>query len=270
MKRKLLNIIILTLIFSDLAFSQSNFISDYNIIDIKPIETNIIVPFITNLQTNSIFSNSIFRPGTNIYNDDFTHRHSLGIDFGTTLFSTLIAPFLFNLTYEQPDGAYRKALDGKFGFRFAYTYRLLQKMELDATLGMYFINSYYTNSGFYYSGSIYAIPFSAGVRFYFNKGNNATGFFLLPKIGGTFFITKANLYQYNEVSQAFTKENKDIFVFDKYLALEMGFRIDISKNLGINSGVRAFIDISSVDFGVSYSYLCRFVPLPRLAIGILF
>ena len=50
----------------------------------------------------------------------------------------------------------------------------------------------------------------------------------------------------------------------------MGFRIDISRNLGINNGVRAFIDISIVDFGVSYSYLFRFVPLPRLAIGILF
>ena len=79
MKRKLLNIIILTLIFSDLAFAQSNFISDYNIIDIKPIETNIIVPFITNLQTNSIFSNSIFKPGTNIYSDDFTHRFAFVI-----------------------------------------------------------------------------------------------------------------------------------------------------------------------------------------------
>lgn len=266
MKRKLLNIIILTLIFSDLAFSQSNFISDYNIIDIKPIETNIIVPFITNLQTNSIFSNSIFRPGTNIYNDDFTHRHSLAIDFGTTLFSTLIAPFLFNLTYEQPDGAYRKALDGKFGFRFAYTYRLLQKMELDVTLGMYFINTYYTNTKGYYSGSVYAIPFSAGVRFYFNKGNNATGFFLLPKIGGTFFITKANLYRYDKNKV----ENKNTFVFDKYLALEMGFRIDISRSFGLTSGVRPFIDISIMDVGVSFVYALRFVPLPRFSVGIFF
>ena len=100
MKRKLLNIIILTLIFSALAFSQSNFM-DYNIIDIKPIETNIVVPFITNLQTNRIFSNSLFRPGTNIYNDDFTHRHSLGIDFGTTIFSMFTAPSLVNLTLKS-------------------------------------------------------------------------------------------------------------------------------------------------------------------------
>ena len=270
MKRKLLNIAILTLLFSGFAFAQSNFIPDYNIIDIKPMETNIIVPFITNLQTNRIFSNSLFRPGTNIYNGEFTHKYSLGVDFGTALFSTLIAPFLFNLTYEQPDGAYRKALDGKFGFRFTYTQRLLQKMELDITLGMYVMNSYYTNSGSYYSGSIYAIPFSAGIRFYFNKGNKSTGFFLLPKLGGTFFITKANLYKYDLVNNVFNKENKDIFVFDRYLALEMGFRIDISRILGIESGVRPFIDVSIMDIGVSFVYALRFVPLPRFSVGILF
>lgn len=268
--KRIFNIFILLLIFSGLSFAQSNFISDYNIIDIKPMETNIMVPFITNLQTNRIFSNSIFIPGTNVYDGEYTHRHSLGIDFGTTIFSTLTAPFLFNLTYEQPDGASRKALDGKFGFRFTYTYRLLQKMDLDVTLGMYFINTYYTNTGSYYSGTVYAIPFSAGVRFYFNKGNSASGFFLLPKVGGTFFITKANLYHYNEINETFSPENKDIFVFDRYIALEMGFRIDISKSLGITSGVRPFIDISIMDIGVSFVYALRFVPLPRFSIGILF
>lgn len=263
--KRLLNIIILTLIFSGISFAQSNFMPNYDIIDIKPIDTNIHVPFLTNLQTNRIFSNSIFIPGTNIYNGDFTHKHSLGVDFGTTIFATLMAPYLFNLVYEQPDGAERKALDGRFGFRFVYTLRLLDKMELDATFGMYFINTYYRNSISYYSGSVYAFPFSLGVRFYFNKGNNPTGFFLLPKLGGTFFKTKANLY-----STISGTENKDTFVFDRYLALEMGFRIDISRTLGITSGVRPFIDISIMDIGVSYVYLLRFVPLSRFSIGILF
>ena len=262
--KRILIVITLTLIFSGLSFAQGDFISGYDIIDIKPIETNIFVPFITNLQTNSIFSNSLFIPGANIYGGAFTHKHSIGIDFGTTIFSTLTAPFLFNLTYEQPDGASRKALDGKFGFRFVYTYGLLEKMDLDITLGMYFMNTYYTNASSYYSGSVYAIPFSAGVRFYFNKGNSSTGFFLLPKLGGTFFITKANLYSLNNT------ENKDIFVFDRYLSLEMGFRIYISRTLGVTSGVRPFIDISIMDIGVSYIYLLRFVPLPRFSIGILF
>ena len=139
-------------------------------------------------------------------------------------------------------------------------------MELDVTLGMYFINTYYTNTKGYYSGSVYAIPFSAGVRFYFNKGNNATGFFLLPKIGGTFFITKANLYRYDKNKV----ENKNTFVFDKYLALEMGFRIDISRSFGLTSGVRPFIDISIMDVGVSFVYALRFVPLPRFSVGIFF
>ena len=264
--KRLLNIIVLTLIFSGLSFAQSNFMPNYDIIDINPIDTNIHVPFLTNLQTNRIFSNSIFIPGTNIYNENFTHRHSLGFDFGTTIFATLSAPYLFNLTYEQPDGASRKALDGKFGFRFAYTLRLLEKMELDATMGMYFINTFYENSTSHYSGSVYAIPFSLGVRFYFNKHNRSTGFFLLPKLGGTFFKTKANLYR-NDLNAI---ENKDTFVFDRYLALEMGFRIDISRGLGITSGIRPFIDISIMDIGVSYVYLLRFVPLPRFSIGILF
>lgn len=263
--KRLLNIIILTLIFSGLSFAQSNFMPSYDIIDINPIRTNIHVPFLTNLQTNRSFSNSIFVPGTNIYNGEFTHKHSLGIDFGTTIFATLISPFLFNLVYEQPDGVDRKALDGKFGFRFTYTLRLLDKMELDATLGMYFINTYYQNANSYYSGSVYAIPFSAGVRFYFNKSNRSTGFFLLPKLGGTFFKTKANLYSLSSGT-----ENKDTFVFDRYLALEMGFRIDISRTLGITSGVRPFIDISLMDVGVSYVYLLRFVPLPRFSVGIFF
>ena len=264
--KRLLNIIILTLIFSSISFAQSNMMPNYDIIDITPIDTNINIPFITNLQTNRIFSNSIFIPGTNIYNDIITHRHSLGIDFGTTIFSTLTAPFLFNLTYEQKDGDTRKALDGKFGFRFVYTYRLLEKMELDAALGMYFIKTYYENSTSHYSGNVYAFPFSLGVRFYFNKHNRSTGFFLLPKLGGTFFKTKANLY--NNALNAV--ENKDAFVFDRYLALEMGFRIDITRALGTTSGVRPFIDISIMDIGVSYVYLLRFVPLPRFSIGILF
>ena len=129
------------------------------------------------------------------------------------------------------------------------------------------MNTYYANEDFtsHYFGETYGIPLSFGLRFYFNKKNRASGFFILPKIGATILITKGNKYENGLIIK-----NKNDILFDFHTAFEMGFRIDISRNLGINSGVRAFIDISIVDFGVSYSYLFRFVPLPRLAIGILF
>ena len=50
----------------------------------------------------------------------------------------------------------------------------------------------------------------------------------------------------------------------------MGFRIDLSRGMGIDTGVRPFIDISLLDIGLSYTYLLRFIPLPRIAIGVLF
>mgnify|MGYP004652121813 FL=1 len=244
--------------------TTENFIMDYNLIDIIPLEPE---------KTNFIISNNNKTNNKNNYEDSSnSHKHSLGIDFGTTIFSMFTAPSLVNLTLksiykEQLKKYERQTLEGKFGFRLTYTYRILPKLDLDATLGFYIMNTYYTNnnSTSYYFGETYGIPLSFGLRFYFNKKNRASGFFILPKIGATILITKGNKYENGLIIK-----NKNDILFDFHTAFEMGFRIDISRNLGINSGVRAFIDISIVDFGVSYSYLFRFVPLPRLAIGILF
>lgn len=243
--------------------TTENFIMDYNLIDIIPLEpekTNFIIS--NNNQNNNQTNNK------NNYEDSSnSHKHSLGIDFGTTIFSMLTAPLLVNSIFKQPENSPKQTLNGKFGLRLTYTYRILPKLDLDATLGFYIMNAYYTNknSTSYYFGETYGIPLSFGLRFYFNKKNRASGFFILPKIGATILITKGNEYKNDLIIK-----NKNDILFDFHTAFEMGFRIDISRNLGINSGVRAFIDISIVDFGVSYSYLFRFVPLPRLAIGILF
>ena len=243
--------------------TTENFIMDYNLIDIIPLEpekTNFIIS--NNNQTNNQTNNK------NNYEDSSnSHKHSLGIDFGTTIFSMFTAPLLVNSIFKQPENSPKQTLNGKFGLRLTYTYRILPKLDLDATLGFYIMNTYYTNknSTSYYFGETYGIPLSFGLRFYFNKKNRASGFFILPKIGATILITKGNKYENGLIIK-----NKNDILFDFHTAFEMGFRIDISRNLGINSGVRAFIDISIVDFGVSYSYLFRFVPLPRLAIGILF
>ena len=243
--------------------TTENFIMDYNLIDIIPLEpekTNFIIS--NNNQNNNQTNNK------NNYEDSSnSHKHSLGIDFGTTIFSMFTAPLLVNSIFKQPENSPKQTLNGKFGLRLTYTYRILPKLDLDATLGFYIMNTYYTNknSTSYYFGETYGIPLSFGLRFYFNKKNRASGFFILPKIGATILITKGNEYKNDLIIK-----NKNDILFDFHTAFEMGFRIDISRNLGINSGVRAFIDISIVDFGVSYSYLFRFVPLPRLAIGILF
>lgn len=243
--------------------TTENFIMDYNLIDIIPLEpekTNFII-------SNDNQNNNKTNNKNNYEDSSNSHKHSLGIDFGTTIFSMLTAPLLVNSIFKQPENSPKQTLNGKFGLRLTYTYRILPKLDLDATLGFYIMNTYYTNkdSTSYYFGETYGIPLSFGLRFYFNKKNRASGFFILPKIGATILITKGNEYKNDLIIK-----NKNDILFDFHTAFEMGFRIDISRNLGINSGVRAFIDISIVDFGVSYSYLFRFVPLPRLAIGILF
>ena len=224
--------------------AEENFIMDYDLIDIIPFETD----------TNSLYAVS---NENNFENGIKSHRHSVGIDFGTTIFATLNAPLLVNLFFKQEN---RQTLDGKFGFRLAYTYRLSEKIDLDATIGLYVLNTYYKNDNAEYFGGTYAFPLSLGLRIYFNKKDRASGFFLLPKIGATIFATKG--------TENGVKKNSTLFDF--YVASEIGFRIDMSRKLGINGGVRPFIDISLLDIGVSYSHIFRFVPLPRLAIGILF
>ena len=223
---------------------DDNFIMDYSLIDVMPFEPD------TNLL--SVISNE-----NNFENGIKSHRHSIGIDFGTTIFTTVSAPLLVNSIFKQEK---KQTLEGKFGFRLTYTYRLTEKIDLDATFGLYILNTYYKNTTTEYFGGTYAFPLSLGLRLYFNKKDRASGFFLLPKIGATIFATKG--------TENGAKKNSTLFDF--YVASELGFRIDMSRKLGRNSGVRPFIDISLLDVGVSYSYIFRFIPLPRLAIGILF
>ena len=232
---------------------DDNFIMDYSLIDIIPFDPD------TNLL--SVISNE-----NNFENGIKSHRHSIGIDFGTTIFATLNAPLLVNLLFKQEE---KQTLEGKFGFRLTYTYRLTEKIDLDATFGLYILNTYYKNGNSEYFGGTYAFPLSLGLRLYFNKKDRASGFFLLPKIGATIFATKGNE---TLIVGGFNGETvkKNSTLFDFYVASEMGFRIDMSRRLGINGGVRPFIDISLLDIGVSYSHIFRFIPLPRLAIGILF
>lgn len=239
--------------------TENNFITDYSLIDVIPMD---ITPLEIEPSSNlsSVVSNE-----NNLENGIKSHRHSIGIDFGTTIFATLNAPLLVNLIVKQPKDS-RQTLEGKFGLRLTYTYRLFEKIDLDTTFGLYVLNTYYKNSDEEYFGGTYAVPFSVGLRFYFNKKDRASGFFLLPKIGFTIFATKGNETKIDSGENI----KKNSTLFDFYIASEMGFRIDISRRLGIDSGVRPFIDISLFDIGVSYSYIFRFIPLPRLAIGILF
>ena len=192
-------------LYSKTIFAQSDFIMNYDVIDIVPSDK---IPSYVTLTNDKNAEILLFENGLK------SHRHSLGIDFGTTLFITTTRPLLFSLP-------------------------------------------------------TYSIPLSVGMRFYFNKRNRASGFFLMPKVGATLHIAKIKEYSTNEAGVV-NRINKDRIYFDAFVAGEMGFRIDLSRGMGIDTGVRPFIDISLLDIGLSYTYLLRFIPLPRIAIGVLF
>ena len=65
------------------------------------------------------------------------------------------------------------------------------------------------------------------------------------------------------------KEQKSA-IANFYISGEMGFKIDMFTKMGANWPVRPFIDISILDFGYSFTHGIRFVPLPRLAVGVAF
>ena len=194
-----------------------------------------------------------------------SHRHSVGVNFGNTIFYMLEAPALVNLLLPSNDPNNPK-LQGTFGLDLTYTYRASEKIDLNVDAGLYTMKTYYDNSSTRYNGSVYGLGLSIGGRFYFNKKDRASGFFIMPKVGTTLFITHGN--NYNKTSNSTVK--KDSYIWDFYASGEFGFRIDVSRGLGINSGVRPFFDISIIDIGYSYNHIFRFVLLPRFAIGILF
>ena len=105
-------------------------------------------------------------------------KHAVGIDFGTTIFSTVTLPGFANLIFQPKNGATEKLFKGGFGIRFTYNYRYLPKQAIDATFGIYTFSGYYngvktiegtSNYEKFYNADVVAIPASIGVRFYFNK-----------------------------------------------------------------------------------------------------
>ena len=196
-----------------------------------------------------------------------SHRHSIGLNFGSTIFYMLEAPAIVNLILPSKDPNNPK-LYGTFGLDLTYTYRASEKIDLNIDAGFYTMKTHYSNANALYNGNVYGIGFSIGGRFYFNKKDRASGFFLMPKVGTTLFITKGNEYKTDG-----SIVNRDTYIWDFYASGELGFRIDVSRGLGINginSGVRPFFDISILEMGYSYNHIFRFVLLPRFAIGILF
>ena len=158
-----------------------------------------------NIKKIIIFISVLIFTSVNIVNAQDYFKHSLGIDFGTTLFAMGTMPLITELIYKTKEGASGKFYDGKFGIRLTYNYTYLPKQSIDATLGFYAFDTHYgdysepirdgagniINSGTiskFYNGSTIAIPASIGVRFYFNKSDTPSGFFLLPKVGMTTFI----------------------------------------------------------------------------------
>lgn len=103
------------------------------------------------------------------------------------------------------------------------------------------------------------------MRFYFNKNDTHSGFFLLPKVGMTTFIVNGK-----EMREDGTTRYKTTTVYDFYISREMGFRIDLFSKMGIDWDVRHFIDISLLDIVYSFTPGIRFILLPRLAVGISF
>ena len=232
-----------------------------------------------NIKKIIIFISVLIFTSANIVNAQNYLKHSLGIDFGTTLFSMGTMPLITGLIFKPQEGASGKFYDGKFGIRLTYNYTYLPKQSIDATLGFYAFDTHYgdysepvrdgagniINSGAiskFYNGSTIAIPASIGVRFYFNKRDKDNGFFLLPKVGMTILAVNGRDYQVNK------QEKSAIANF--YISGEMGFKIDMFTKMGAEWPVRPFIDISILDFGYSFTHGIRFVPLPRLSIGVAF
>ena len=194
-----------------------------------------------------------------------SHRHSLGVNFGPTVFYMLIAPSVANIMFPSNDINHLK-LHGNFGLDLTYTYRPADKIDVNIDAGFYAMKTYYDNDSITYNGDVYGIGASVGVRFYYNKKDKASGFFLMPKFGGTLFITHNKEF----LKESSTYTNRNTYIYDFYVSGEIGFRIDLSRSFGINSGLRPFFDISILDIGYSFTPGIRLIPLPRLAIGISF
>ena len=201
----------------------------------------------------------------------YAFKHSIGIDFGTTIFSMVTLPIMANILFKPQNGATEDLFKSYFGLRLYYNYNYLPKQSIDASFGIYAFSGYYNGSksingivGYekIYNADVIAIPASIGVRFYFNKRDKDNGFFLLPKIGMTILAINGRDYPANM--------NRKTAIANFYISGEMGFKIDMFSKIGADWPVRPFIDISLLDIGYSFTHIVRFVPLPRFSIGISF
>ena len=123
-----------------------------------------------------------------------SHRNSIGINFGPTIFYMLVSPSVANLIMPKNSNGNLK-LQGDFGLDLTYTFRLVEKIDINVDAGFYSMKTYYNNSKAEYNGNVYGLGFSIGGRFYFNGKDRASGFFLMPKIGTTLFITQGKELQ---------------------------------------------------------------------------
>lgn len=230
------------------------------------LANNIFADDISNIVVDKNLNNNNTTVNTNNINDALSsHRHSIGMNFGPTIFYMLIAPSVFNLLMPPNDNGNLK-LQGDFGLDLTYTFRAAEKIDINVDAGFYAMKTYYNNTSAEYNGNVYGLGLAIGGRFYFNGKDRASGFFLMPKVGTTLFITQGRELQ----KDTSTYTNRNTNIWDFYISGEMGFRIDISRGLGVNSKIRPFFDISILDIGFSYRSIIRIVPLPRFAIGILF
>ena len=77
-----------------------------------------------------------------LYTQDYP-KHSTGIDFGTTLFSTVTLPLISDTVFKPKEGAAGKVLDGKYGIRLTYNYAYLPTQALDLSIGVYGFDTHY-------------------------------------------------------------------------------------------------------------------------------
>ena len=274
MRKLLISIIIFTLTFN-IAFSE---------------ETN------TNKKSNTFLD---YMKKRNLIGFNFmpaigTLAINLGLDY-------IISDNINNEVGKYSDKSAHTKFAG-FGMLFNYDFIVLPYMSLSLEGG-------FAKSSFDFNiegdaGNLYldynTISYVLGIKF-FPRGKAPWGFYLYPKFGGTILNFKVTgESDVNELVDNPTDllpnevMNKDLKSHGMYLALEMGWRIQLFPKIGKDWPVQIGIDIALLDIGYyltswgasdiinafggagtipsKYEYLSRIrlLPMPRLGFSILF
>lgn len=203
-----------------------------------------------------------------------TNKHSISLDFGPTLTSVGYLN-IANLFVKQPDGVQKKMFSGTFGIGFNYHYILVEKIDLEAHLGIntflfYFYEGFHPpmpNIDFgvdkpgevdkYFLTRFVDIPISFGARFYLTKNKNSR-FFITPKVGGNIILSMDKVETMRisinnpDGSKDFlyrVETNQNVFNAALFVSAEIGFRIDINIKKLNDKGIKPFFDISIIDLG---------------------